>query len=146
MTDQDPTQHEPQQDREQSPWRQQQQQAAQQPQRETEQSPQRQQQQKTQQPQRQPQQPQQEAQQPQQEAQQPQPQQQPPAQTPRDREIIVTDRGSGGSGPGMVIGVILAIVALVVVGVLAFGYIQNGGSDSMVPGEVNVNVEMPSSE
>lgn len=83
---------------------------------------------------------------PQRQPQQPQSQQQPPAQTPRDREIIVTDRGGGGSGPGMVIGVILAIVALVVIGVLAFGYLQNGGSDSLIPGEVNINVEMPSSE
>ncbi|MEX0592476.1 MAG: hypothetical protein WD152_03295 [Nitriliruptoraceae bacterium] len=99
-----------------------------------------------QQPQQQPQRQQQEAQQPQPQQPQPQQQQQPPAQTPRDREIIVTDRGGGGSGPGMVIGVILAIVALVVVGVLAFGYLQDGDSDSLIPGEVNINVGMPSSE
>jgi len=127
MTDQEPTQQQPRQERAQSPQQQPQQEA---------QQPQPQPQQEAQQPQRQPQ---------QQQPEQPQAQQQPPAQTPRDREIIVTDRG-GGSGPGMVIGVIFAIVALVVVGVLAFGYLQNGGSDSLIPGEININVESPSSE
>lgn len=61
-------------------------------------------------------------------------------QPEREREVIVTDRG-GGMGTGVVIGVILAVIALVFVGWLVF---FSGGEDTSpidVPTEVDVNID-----
>jgi hypothetical protein len=74
------------------------------------------------------------------------PTQQPPPEVHREREIIVTGGDGRRSGPGMVIGVIVAIVALVVIGVVAFTFLQRDGGGSLVPDDVNINVELPGGE
>jgi len=74
----------------------------------------------------------------------PQPMQQPAAPQPeihREREIIVTGDG-GRSGPGTALLVIFAFVALVVIAVLAFTFLQRDG-EGLIPDEIDVNVELP---
>jgi hypothetical protein len=57
----------------------------------------------------------------------------------RDREVIVTDRSSGA---GVIVGVILAIVAVLLVVWLIFGMNGEGGDAEVVPDDVNVTVDV----
>lgn len=57
-----------------------------------------------------------------------------------DREVIVTDRSSGA---GMIIGVILAIAAILLVVWLIFGLNGEGGGEAdVIPDDVNVTVDV----
>lgn len=59
-----------------------------------------------------------------------------------DREVIVTDR-SGGTG--MIVGVIVAILALLLVLWLFFGLSDgDGGTADVIPDDVNVTVDVDS--
>lgn len=59
----------------------------------------------------------------------------------REREVIVTDGGSRGFGGAMM--AIVALVALVLVGILAFNMFAGGGGgdESVIPDEVNLNID-----
>jgi|GEM_PF-1512416 len=57
-----------------------------------------------------------------------------------EREVIVTDRS--GSGAGMILGVILAIAAVVLVVWLIFGMNGDGETADVVPDDVNVTVDV----
>jgi hypothetical protein len=68
--------------------------------------------------------------------------QQPAPEVHRERELIVTDGGGRGSGPGTVVMVIFAFVALIVVGLLAFTFLQRDGG-GIVPDELDINIVVP---
>ena len=74
---------------------------------------------------------------------QPQQPQRPPApEVHRERELIVTDSGRRGSGPGTAVIVIFAFAALIVVALLAFTFMQRDGG-GIVPDELDINIEVP---
>lgn len=54
-----------------------------------------------------------------------------------EREVIVTN---GGSGAGLIVGVVLAILAVLLILWLFFGLDGGGESADVVPDDVNVNV------
>lgn len=56
-----------------------------------------------------------------------------------DREVIVTERSSGA---GMIIGLILAVLAILLVVWLIFGMGGDGESADVVPDDVNVTVDV----
>jgi len=62
---------------------------------------------------------------------------QPPRHQP-DREVIVTERSSGA---GMVVGVVLAVLAILLVFWLIFGMDGDEGAD-VIPDDVNVTVDV----
>jgi hypothetical protein len=66
----------------------------------------------------------------------------PPPEVHREREIIISNGGERRSGPGTAIMVVFAFVALVVIAVLAFTFIQRDGGD-IIPDELDINIEMP---
>ena len=68
--------------------------------------------------------------------------QQPAPEGHRERELIVTDGGGRGSGPGTVVLVIFAFVALIVVGLLAFTFLERDG-EGIVPDELDINIVVP---
>ncbi|HJR92645.1 MAG TPA: hypothetical protein VJ938_09400 [Acidimicrobiia bacterium] len=61
-----------------------------------------------------------------------------------DREVIVTN--GGGSGSGMIIGIVLAILAVALVLWLLFGMDGDGESADVVPDDVNVTVDVEGGE
>jgi hypothetical protein len=66
---------------------------------------------------------------------------QPSPEVHRERELIVTGDG-GRSGPGTVMMVIFAVVALIVVGLLAFTFLERDGG-SIIPDELDINIQVP---
>jgi hypothetical protein len=60
----------------------------------------------------------------------------------REREVIVTDVGGRGSGPGTAIIVIFAFVALLVIGAITFAVMQRDGG-GILPDELDINIELP---
>ena len=62
-------------------------------------------------------------------------------QPTREREVIVTDN-SGGGGMSALVGVV-AIIVLLVVGYFAVQAFSgsDGGADSIIPEDVNVNID-----
>ena len=61
-----------------------------------------------------------------------------------DREVIVTDRSSGA---GMIVGVIVAILALIFLVWLFLGMDGDGGEAAdVIPDDVNVTVDVNSGE
>jgi hypothetical protein len=62
-----------------------------------------------------------------------------PPQHDHDREVIVTDRSSGA---GVIVGVILAILAVLLVIWLLFGMNGEGEGAEVVPDDVNVTVNV----
>jgi hypothetical protein len=67
---------------------------------------------------------------------------QPPPEVHRERELIVTGGGDRGSGPGTVVMVIFALVALVVITFLTFTFLDRSG-DSLIPDEIDIEIELP---
>lgn len=68
-------------------------------------------------------------------------QQQPPANQTREREVIVTDGGSRSSNVGTVIAAVIGLLVVLLVGWFLFmGGTGDGGDGSVVPDEVNVDV------
>jgi hypothetical protein len=59
----------------------------------------------------------------------------------RERELIVTG-DSRRSGPGTVLMVIFAFVALAVIGLLVFTFLERDG-DTIIPDELDINIQMP---
>jgi hypothetical protein len=68
--------------------------------------------------------------------------QQPAPEVHRERELIVTNDGGRRSGPGTVVMVIFAFVALIVVGLLAFTFLERDGG-GIVPDELDINIVVP---
>jgi hypothetical protein len=66
---------------------------------------------------------------------------QPAPEVHRERELIVTG-GGRRSGPGTVVMVIFAFVALIVVGLLAFTFLDRDGG-SIIPDELDINIQVP---
>jgi hypothetical protein len=66
---------------------------------------------------------------------------QPSPEVHREREVIVTGDG-GRSGPGTVVMVIFAIVALIIIGLLAFTFLERDG-ESIIPDELDINIQVP---
>jgi len=59
----------------------------------------------------------------------------------RERELIITGDGRR-SGPGTVVMVIFAFVALIVIGLLAVAFLERDRG-SIIPDELDINIEVP---
>lgn len=68
--------------------------------------------------------------------------QQPTPEVHREREVIVTNSGGQRSGLSTLIMVIFASVALVVIVLLAFTFLQRD-DDGILPDELDINIEVP---
>jgi hypothetical protein len=66
---------------------------------------------------------------------------QPVREVHRERELIVTGDGRR-SGPGTVVIVIFALVALIIIGLVGFAYLERDGG-SIIPDELDINIEVP---
>ena len=62
-----------------------------------------------------------------------------------EREVIVTD-GGGRSGAGMIVGAVLAILAVVLVLWLLLGMDGDDGTADVIPDDVNVTVDVEGGE
>jgi hypothetical protein len=69
----------------------------------------------------------------------------PPAEVHREREVIVTNGGGRRSGAGGAVLVIVALVAVVVLGFLAYTFLERDGGD-IIPGDIDVNIQVPEVE
>jgi hypothetical protein len=68
--------------------------------------------------------------------------QQPAPEVHRERELIVTNSGGRGSGPGTAVVMVIALVALIVIAVIGFTFLQRDGG-GIVPDELDINIQMP---
>ena len=66
---------------------------------------------------------------------------QPAPEVHRERELIITGDGQR-SGPGTVVMVIFALVALIIIGLVAFTFLERDGG-SIIPDELDINIEVP---
>jgi hypothetical protein len=65
-----------------------------------------------------------------------------PAEIHREREVIVTGDSGRGSGLATSVVVIFALIALAVLAVLAFTFLERNG-DGIIPDELDITVELP---
>jgi hypothetical protein len=69
-----------------------------------------------------------------------------PPEVHREREVIVTNSGSPRSGPGTALVVIFGLVAVVVIAVLAFMFLQREDDGGIIPDNIDVNIQVPEVE
>ncbi len=65
-----------------------------------------------------------------------------------EREVVHTSpSGGGGMGAGVIVGILVAAVFAVIIGLFAFGAFDGGdvNDDGIVPEEVDVNVDVDES-